>query len=188
MKENEEDMSSEISNEKTNTSSYNDDTYFQEVNNPLFPKMRPRVGVSRPLSNKNQPGVGTVYVSSSKLKEGTHKKHNFEKLLFFGKHKKKESNNGNNNININDINNNINDKAHETKKLKKNKKMLNKMKTINFFSPANEFQQTALDKNNIIEDNILDEDLGLTLKPLEEQWKYQKILLDYNILDFTSKK
>ena len=182
MKENEEDTSSEISNEKTNTSSYNDDTYFQEVNNPLFPKIRPRMGISQPLSNKKEPGKSTVYISSSKLKEGN-KKNAFQKLFLFGKSTKKETKNDDNN-NINDINNKV-----PEKKLKNTKKFFNKLKTINFFSPANEFQKTNLEKNNfLIEDNLLDENLAITLKPLEEQWKYQKILLDYNILDFTSKK
>ena len=37
------------------------------------------------------------------------------------------------------------------------------------------------------EGNNIDSNFGITLKPLEEQWNYQKILLDYNILDFTSK-
>jgi hypothetical protein len=78
----------------------------------------------------------------------------------------------------------MNNKINETKKVK-NKKLI-KTNTINFISPANEFQKTTLEKNNLIEDSM-DNNFGITLKPLNEQWKYQKILLDYNILDFTSK-
>ena len=83
------------------------------------------------------------------------------------------------------IENDNNNKIYETKKLKNRK--LTKKNTINFISPANEFQKTTLEKNILIEDNNLESNFGISLKPLEEQWKYQKILLDYNILDFTSK-
>jgi len=51
------------------------------------------------------------------------------------------------------------------------------------------------ENNNKIEDNSnsnnkarrLEANLGITLNSLEEHWAYQNILLDYNILDFTSK-
>ena len=39
--------------------------------------------------------------------------------------------------------------------------------------------------NNKIENNIFDN--TEYIKKLEEKWKYEKILLDYNIIDFTSK-
>ena len=183
MKKNEEDIISQNSTEKTSTSSYNDDTYFQEVNNPFFPKIRPRVA-GNSLSNSSKPGSKTVYISSSKIKEAKNKKGH--KFLFFGKSK---DNGKNNSINDDDdnfrIENDYNNKIFETKKLKN--KRLTKKNTINFISPANEFQKTTLEKNILIEDNNLESNFGISLKPLEEQWKYQKILLDYNILDFTSK-
>ena len=46
------------------------------------------------------------------------------------------------------------------------------------------------DKEQNINDNInIDEifDNTVYIKKLEEKWKYEKILLDYNIIDFTSK-
>ena len=181
MKINEEDFTSQNSTEKTSTSSYNDDTYFQEVNNPFFPKIRPRLG-GNSLLNTNRPGSNTVYIPPSKVNEENSKKGH--KFFFFGKSKDKGKNNSINDDNIR-IENDNNNKIYETKKLK-NKK-LTKKNTINFISPANEFQKTTLEKNILIEDNNLDSNFGISLKPLEEQWKYQKILLDYNILDFTSK-
>ena len=42
------------------------------------------------------------------------------------------------------------------------------------------------DQKNFISDTN-ETNFGITLNSLEEQWLYQKILLDYNILDFTSK-
>ena len=78
----------------------------------------------------------------------------------------------------------INDKALNTKKLKSDKR-LNKQNTINFSSPANEFLKTTLEQQNFMDSN--EANFGITLNSLDEHWKYQKILLDYNILDFTSK-
>ena len=183
MKNNEEDIISQISTEKTSTSSYNDDTYFQEVNNPFFPKIRPRVA-GNSLSNTSQPGSNTVYIPSSQIKDANKKKGH--KFFFFGKSKDKGKsssiNDDDDNIRIENDNNN---KIFETKKLKN--KRLSKKNTINFISPANEFQKTTFEKNLLLEDNNLESNFGISLKPLEEQWKYQKILLDYNILDFTSK-
>jgi len=72
----------------------------------------------------------------------------------------------------------------ETKKLKDHKRY-SKNNTINFSSPANEFQRTKLEEQNFMEGH--EANLGITLNSLEEHWAYQNILLDYNILDFTSK-
>ena len=176
MKINEEDIFSQNSSEKTETSSFNDDTYFQEVNNPLFPKMRPRAA-GKATSNNGQQGRYTVNLPASKINK-INKKSN-SKFLFFGKGKTKDLDDNNKN---NDM---FNKKVFDTKKIK-NKK-ISKINTMNYISPANEFQKTNLEKNNLIEDNIFEINLGISLKPLEEQWKYQKILLDFNILDFTSK-
>jgi len=84
----------------------------------------------------------------------------------------------------NEGNNNIDSKALETKKLKDHKRY-SKNNTINFSSPANEFQRTKLEEQNFMEGH--EANLGITLNSLEEHWAYQNILLDYNILDFTSK-
>ena len=84
----------------------------------------------------------------------------------------------------NEGNNNIDSKALETKKLKGHKRY-SKNNTINYISPANEFQRTKLEEQNFMEGH--EANLGITLNSLEEHWAYQNILLDYNILDFTSK-
>ena len=81
-------------------------------------------------------------------------------------------------------NNNIDSKALETKKLKEHKRY-SKNNTINYISPANEFQRTKLEEQNFMEGH--EANLGITLNSLEEHWAYQNILLDYNILDFISK-
>ena len=80
--------------------------------------------------------------------------------------------------------NNIDSKALGTKKLKEHKRY-SKNNTINFISPANEFQRTKLEEQNFMAGH--ETNLGITLNSLEEHWAYQNILLDYNILDFTSK-
>lgn len=134
---NEEDIFSQISTDKTDTSSPIDNNIISMNNN--------------------------INESPPKNKEKKSKK------LKFSLFKSKDNKN----------------KVKDIKKIK-NKKLM-KTNTINYFSPANEFQKTTLEKNNLIEDNIIETNLGFSLKPLEEQWKYQKILLDYNILDFTSK-
>jgi hypothetical protein len=58
-------------------------------------------------------------------------------------------------------------------------------KAINYTSTANEFQGTKFVQQNFI--GTHEANLGITLNSLEEHWAYQNILLDYNILDFTSK-
>ena len=96
----------------------------------------------------------------------------------------------------NEGNNNIDSRALETKKLKdrnrynKNVEMKEdnsniNYKAINYTSTANEFQGTKFEQQNFI--GTHEANLGITLNSLEEHWAYQNILLDYNILDFTSK-
>ena len=48
----------------------------------------------------------------------------------------------------------------------------------------NSFQR-SLEKQNFLGGH--EANLGITLNSLDEHWAYQNILLDYNILDFTSK-
>jgi hypothetical protein len=57
--------------------------------------------------------------------------------------------------------------------------------SMNHTSSASEFQRLKLDQQNYI--GAHEANLGITLNSLEEHWAYQNILLDYNILDFTSK-
>ena len=173
MANNEEVLTSNYSSKKTSTSSYNDDTLTQEVNNPCFPTIRP-VGGQNPVPYKHDPGHNSVYISSSNI--NGNKNNNLKRSIL---NKSKTT------IENNDISNNDDNKIYGTKKLKLNKKF-NKTNTINHLSSANEFQKTMLEQKNLIGDK-LEDNFGISLKPLEEQWKYQKILLDYNILDFTSK-
>ena len=186
MKNDEEERSSQNSNGKTATSSFNDDTYIHEVKNPFFPNIKTNSG-GKILTN-SKPGRKTVYLPTKKVEEDKKKTLNF---IFFGKSKKNENekvenikNNIIDNNNIDDKNIINNNKIFATKKI--SKKYVKK-NTINY-SPADEFQKTSLEKNNLINEFTMETNFGITLKPLEEQWKYQKILLDYNILDFTSKQ
>jgi len=171
MENNEEVLTSNFSSKKTSTSSYNDDTLTQEVNNPYFPTIRPRGGPN-PLPDKYDLGHNSVYISSSNINENNN---NLKRSIL---NKSKTT------IENIDINNNDDNRIYGTKKLKTKK--FNKKNTINHLSSANEFQKTMLEQKNLIGDK-LEDNFGIALKPLEEQWKYQKILLDYNILDFTSK-
>ena len=56
---------------------------------------------------------------------------------------------------------------------------------INNSFPSNKFQSSNLENQNFMGGH--EANLGITLNSLEEHWAYQNILLDYNILDFTSK-
>ena len=107
MKINEEDIISQNSTAKTSTSSYNDDTYFQEVNNPFFPKIRPRVP-GNSFSNTSLPSSNTVYIPSSKINEENKKKSH--KFFFFKKSKDKGKNIINDDDKIRIENDNNNDK------------------------------------------------------------------------------
>ena len=96
-----------------------------------------------------------------------------------------KNNNSNNSNNINNSNKN-NDFD-----VKKNKTYIKK-NTINY--TQKQLHELNLDKNvkNIGNNEKKTEDkkpssTNLKLKSLKDQWDFQKILLDYNILDFTSK-
>ena len=84
MKNDEEERSSQNSNGKTATSSFNDDTYIHEVKNPFFPNIKTNSGAK--ISSNSKPGRNTVYIPIKKIEEGN-KNHKF---LFFGKSKKNE--------------------------------------------------------------------------------------------------
>jgi hypothetical protein len=56
---------------------------------------------------------------------------------------------------------------------------------INNSFPSNKFQSSNLENQNFKGSH--EANLDITLNSLEEPWAYQNILLDYNILDFTSK-
>ena len=50
-----------------------------------------------------------------------------------------------------------------------------------------DFKKVQVHKKSYIFNNILKLKILKCPRLLEEQWKYEKILLDYNIIDFTSK-
>ena len=86
--------------------------------------------------------------------------------------------------NINNINNiinkeNINNSKTFTPKEKENDDILEKDDDIN---------RVRINKKSYIFNNILKMKILKCPRMLEEQWKYEKILLDYNIIDFTSKQ
>ena len=86
--------------------------------------------------------------------------------------------------NINNINNiinkeNINNSKTFTPKEKENDDILEEDDDIN---------RVRIHKKSYIFNNILKMKILKCPRMLEEQWKYEKILLDYNIIDFTSKQ
>ena len=82
----------------------------------------------------------------------------------------------NNNSNTNKINNNENDFKKRT---------FYKKRSVNI--TANQLHSLNLDMDTSSTNEKKQTPLNIKLKPLKDQWYYQKILLDYNILDFTSK-
>ncbi len=90
-----------------------------------------------------------------------------------------------NKININEEENNmINSKTFDLNKKKSSKKLI--------LEEENEIdlnlRTKVHHKKSYIFSNILKLKMTKCPRLLEEQWKYEKILLDYNIIDFTSKK
>ena len=94
-----------------------------------------------------------------------------------------------NNININKIvesknnnnnNNKINNNDNEIKK-----KEFYKKRSVNL--SLNQLNSLKLDSETSTPNEKKQAPLNIKLKSLQDQWYYQKILLDYNILDFTSK-
>ena len=90
-----------------------------------------------------------------------------------------EQKNNNNNKNINKIDNNNIDNDYK------------KYKKKSVFIPSSHLHSLILDpeksNSNKKVDSKKESPLNIKLKSLKYQWYYQKILLDYNILDFTSK-
>ena len=82
----------------------------------------------------------------------------------------------NNNSNNNKVNNNVNDI---------NKKTFYKKRSLNI--TINQLHSFNLDTETSTSNEKKQAPLKIKLKSLKDQWYYQKILLDYNILDFTSK-
>ena len=86
--------------------------------------------------------------------------------------------------NINNINNII------------NKENINNSKTFNpkekenddILEEDDDINRVRIHKKSYIFNNILKMKILKCPRMLEEQWKYEKILLDYNIIDFTSKQ
>ena len=65
------------------------------------------------------------------------------------------------------------------------KKMFVKKKTLNMTS--NQIHSLNIDSETSNSKTSNNTPSNIKLKSLKDQWYYQKILLDYNILDFTSK-
>ena len=82
----------------------------------------------------------------------------------------------NNNNNNNKINNNDNDMK---------KKAYYKKRSVNI--SVNQLHSLNLDAETSSSNEKKQAPINIKLKSLKDQWYYQKILLDYNILDFTSK-
>lgn len=80
---------------------------------------------------------------------------------------------------------NENDSYFDYQPLEGRKSEGQKRYTVNYGSPSNELQRAKLQQQNFM--SVHQTNLGITLNSLEEHWAYQNILLDYNILDFTSK-
>ena len=57
--------------------------------------------------------------------------------------------------------------------------------TLSLDSKSSNFNKVLPNEKKTEEKKI--SSIGLKLKSLKDQWDFQKILLDYNILDFTSK-
>ena len=129
-----------------------------------------------------------VITEEPEKKENKNNKNN----TFYNEDKNKKLKNEkediNSNMNINNLlntqtnkrnsykNNDIESKKHKTIYLKKN--------SVNF---SNQIHSKAIESklSGTFEKN--NEQSPIKLKSLKDQWYFQKILLDYNILDFTSK-
>jgi hypothetical protein len=80
-------------------------------------------------------------------------------------------------------------KKKNTKAALKDSHSFQKEKTKNEEDGEEEFfPKPRVHRKSFIFNNILKIKTIKCPKLLEEQWKYEKILLDYNIIDFTSKK
>lgn len=139
------------------------------------------------------------------IEEENDKKNIFKKNTFNMEDKNKknkiEKDDLDSNININNLletknnNSNSSNKNDDYEKKINNTHPLHKKNTFHYSS--SQFHTLSLDSKSSNFDKILpnhekkseDKKLssGLKLKSLKDQWDYQKILLDYNILDFTSK-
>ena len=202
-----------IASEKTNSSSVNDDFDIDPNNLPRNNRNTISVNFHSLNSISHQASFQSklMFFNSKAVAQepNKNKNKNFTKEV---KKIKKEEKYGdlddNGNLNINEIIgsknnnsdlNNVNDKTND-KEIKKFKSVYYKKYTANlqYHSPIEEKTSDSKEKKTekIIEKTekkqIDDrtkkiEEPPLILKSLDEQWYYQKILLDYNILDFTSK-
>ena len=134
-----------------------------------------------------------VITEESEKKENKIKKSAFNKddKIQKTKNEKNENIDLENNININKImdsktnnnsnkNNNNNNNDNDNKK-----KMYVKKKTATLTS--NQIHSLNIDSETSNNKTSNNTPSNIKLKSLKDQWYYQKILLDYNILDFTSK-
>ena len=114
---------------------------------------------------------------------------NINNIINLGKQNKYNGNNNEGNQNLNAINEE--DEDFEMK-------MNNNIKFTNtIYIPSSKVPSLSLDykipgfskiqKEDKTKNKEQNQIMNLKLKSLDEQWSFQKILLDYNILDFTSK-
>ena len=96
-------------------------------------------------------------------------------------------------IKNNDINN-INEESIKKINIENENKILNNSKAFNnkdnniiLKEDEDDIIGTPVHKKSYIFNNLLKLKMIKCPRLLEEQWKYEKILLDYNIIDFTSK-
>lgn len=132
-----------------------------------------------------------VITEESEKKENKIKKSAFNKddKIQKTKNEKNENIDLENNININKIvdskNNNNSNKNSNNNDNDNKKKMFVKKKTLNMTS--NQIHSLNIDSETSNNKTSNNTPSNIKLKSLKDQWYYQKILLDYNILDFTSK-
>ena len=144
--------------------------------------------------NAGKPRPKFQYIPMAHDKVITEEKESNNKKLY--QKRKIEKIDIDNNININKIldskNNNYNSNYNNymNNKINNNentfsKKTVYKKRCLN--TTYNQISSLNLDMDTSINNEKKQAPLNIKLKSLKDQWYYQKILLDYNILDFTSK-
>ena len=99
-----------------------------------------------------------------------------------------KNNNNSNNSNNSNKNDDYEDKINSTFPIHKKNTIYyssSQYHTLSLDSKSSNFNKILPNEKKTEEKKI--SSIGLKLKSLKDQWDFQKILLDYNILDFTSK-
>lgn len=138
--------------------------------------------------NGGKPYQKFQHIPHNNEKEETNKKeHTGRKSVLLGDDVNKITNTEeiDNNININKIIEKKNNNKEASKKVSsRNDSFLSIQNQIRSLS----FENKAANYNNNLDIEKIESPFNLKLKTMKDQWSFQKILLDYNILDFTSKK